>query len=114
MFSYPCSATQSHQPFFWTKLGPAQPNPTVWDDLKEPTVNLDMKELEDIFTVDTSTVNKPSKSSRDTTKNQSLTTLLDITRANNVGKVNFDYQYRSLTFLVQPSCWQESSSTKVK
>jgi len=58
----------------------------VWNDLKEPPVTLDIKELEDIFTVDTSTGIKARKSSDGSAKNQSLTTLLDITRANNVGE----------------------------
>lgn len=72
------------KPFFWTKLGPTQSSPTVWDDLGGQPVSLDVKELEEIFTVDTSAKSKIDKASKDTTKNQSLTTLLDITRANNV------------------------------
>jgi hypothetical protein len=48
-----------------------------------------MKELEEIFTVDAS-IGTNSKSGKDTTKNPALTTLLDITRANNVGKSTLD------------------------
>jgi diaphanous 1 len=50
-----------------------------------------MKELEEIFTVDNSS--KASKSGKDTAKTGSLTTLLDITRANNVGTLIPDCLY---------------------
>jgi len=77
------------QPFFWNKLSNVQLGSTVWSELRSPEgLVLDMKELEDTFTVDNSTQSGASQitSAFSLNKKQAVTTLLDITRANNVGE----------------------------
>ncbi|THH12248.1 hypothetical protein EW145_g96 [Phellinidium pouzarii] len=77
------------KPFFWTKVsntavGPTV-GPTVWDDLSnaESAISLDLKELEDTFSLEA----KPSKVSvpgQNSTRRGTVSTMLDITRANNI------------------------------
>lgn len=83
----------SLQPFFWNKLPNAQLGSTVWSELgSSEGFVLDMKELEDTFTVDNSTKSGASEtaSAFSLNKRQAVTTLLDITRANNVGECSSD------------------------
>ncbi|KAG8843928.1 hypothetical protein FRB91_002996, partial [Serendipita sp. 411] len=68
-------------PFFWNKITPNAARSTVWNDPTISSVTLDLKELEDTFTVDTS---KSKVVSKESIKYQAVTTLLDISRANNV------------------------------
>ena len=65
----------------------------MWSELGSPSgLVLDMKELEDTFTVGNSTQPgaSPMASGFSFNKKQAVTTLLDITRANNVGKCSPD------------------------
>lgn len=81
------------QPFFWNKLSNVQLGSTVWSELGAPEgLALDMKELEDTFTVDNSTQSGASQmaSAFSLNRKQAVTTLLDITRANNVGECSPD------------------------
>jgi len=81
------------QPFFWNKLSNAKLGSTVWSELGSPDgLVLDMKELEDTFTVDNSSKSTTSQtaSAFSLNKKQTVTTLLDITRANNVGECSSD------------------------
>jgi hypothetical protein len=70
------------KPFFWTKINNQNCGATVW---AESTISPDFKldDLEATFTID----NTPTSHSKaaNTTRKQSVTTLLDITRANNIG-----------------------------
>jgi diaphanous 1 len=82
------------KPFFWNKLSNAQLGSTVWSELDSPErFVLDMKELEYTFTVDNSTQSGASQtaSAISLNKKQAVTTLLDITRANNVGECSSDH-----------------------
>jgi len=77
------------KPFFWNKLSNALLGSTVWIELGSPEgLVLNMKELEDTFTVDNSTQSgaSPVASASSLIRKQAVTTLLDITRANNVGE----------------------------
>lgn len=74
------------QPFFWNKLPPYKLQTTVWNDIEQPEISLDLKELEDMFTVDNSNTSKLSQTAKGSTKNQAVATLLDITRANHIGE----------------------------
>jgi hypothetical protein len=69
------------KPFFWTKINNQNCGATVW---AESTISPDFKldDLEATFTID----NTPTSHSKaaNTTRKQSVTTLLDITRANNI------------------------------
>ena len=81
------------KPFFWNKLSNAQLGSTVWSELGSPEgLVLDMKELEDTFTVDNSTQSGASQaaSASSLIRKQTVTTLLDITRANNVGECSLN------------------------
>ena len=65
----------------------------MWSELgSSEGLVLDMKELEDTFTVDNSTQSGASQaaSAFSLTRKQAVTTLLDITRANNVGGCSSD------------------------
>ena len=61
----------------------------MWSELGSPEgLVLDMKELEDTFTIDNSKQSGASQaaSASSLIRKQTVTTLLDITRANNVGE----------------------------
>jgi hypothetical protein len=70
------------KPFFWNKLNNAPTAmATVWNDLPSH-IQLDLSDLESTFIID----DAPSTPSQLLSpKKQTVTTLLDITRANNVG-----------------------------
>lgn len=70
------------KPFFWNKLAPVQLQSTVWTEIDATLATIDTKELEDIFSVDNQPPSRQSK--RESNKQQAPTTLLDITRANNI------------------------------
>ncbi|TCD69991.1 hypothetical protein EIP91_005241 [Steccherinum ochraceum] len=73
--------TKRLKPFFWNKLQ-APTTTSVWND-KVPSLSVDLKDLESMFAIDA----QPSTSSKmsvTSPKKQNVTTLLDITRANNV------------------------------
>ena len=71
------------KPFFWTKLtGPATAS-TVWNETASE-FTIDLSDLESAFSIDDQ-ANK-SQLSVSAPKKQNVTTLLDITRANNVGE----------------------------
>ena len=68
------------KPFFWNKISPTGPV-TVWNDLPK-NIQFDFSDLESTFVID----NTPSTPSQLLSpKKQNVTTLLDITRANNIG-----------------------------
>lgn len=69
------------KPFFWNKL--SNPAATVWNDVPSD-VHFDMKDLESIFVIDNSPPT-PSQILLSPGRKQNVTTLLDITRANNIG-----------------------------
>jgi hypothetical protein len=75
------------KPFFWNKLQIANTSlgPTVWSSLalSAPEVDLDLSDLEATFVID-NTPPMPSKTASPGFKKANVTTLLDITRANNV------------------------------
>jgi len=68
------------KPFYWNKLNP-NGGITVWQDLPSDAV-VDLSDLESIFIID-NTPKTPSQLF--SPKKQNVTTLLDITRANNIG-----------------------------
>jgi len=83
------------KPFFWNKLGNTSVELTVWNDLTSggSSMDLDLKDLEETFIVDDGL--KPlngaagvagSKFGASQIKKANVTTMLDITRANNVGE----------------------------
>ncbi|EMD40584.1 hypothetical protein CERSUDRAFT_102967 [Gelatoporia subvermispora B] len=70
------------KPFFWNKLSPTTIASTVWSDVSTDTT-FDLEDLESTFSIDTSK-STDSQLSVTSPKKASVTTLLDITRANNV------------------------------
>ena len=75
------------RPFFWTKVGNQTAGPTVWDDVSTsvPSIDLDMKELVDTFALDAAPA-KVSMSPTNSPRKNSVLTLLDTNRANNIRK----------------------------
>ncbi|KAL5527808.1 hypothetical protein ACEPAG_6609 [Sanghuangporus baumii] len=73
------------KPFFWTKVNNQSTGPTVWDDVSTsvPSVDLDMKELVDTFALDAAPA-KVSLSALNSPRKNSVLTLLDTNRANNI------------------------------
>jgi hypothetical protein len=71
------------KPFFWNKLANLAVTPTVWNEAV-PNITFDMDEVEKTFTIDNSSLAQ-SQILKSPSKKQNVTTLLDITRANNVG-----------------------------
>ncbi|KAG8953015.1 hypothetical protein FRC00_006501, partial [Tulasnella sp. 408] len=71
------------KPFFWNKLGAPTVASTVWAELDGGYAAIDMKDLEEAFSLTTS---KPSSqpTSPTQTKKQAVSSLLDITRAQNI------------------------------
>ncbi|GLB34079.1 putative diaphanous FH3 domain contatinign protein [Lyophyllum shimeji] len=69
------------KPFFWNKLAGPSVAATVWNDVPS-SISFNMDDLEAIFVID----NAPSTPSQilSPTRKQNVTTLLDITRANNI------------------------------
>lgn len=80
-FSRAAKPTKKLKPFFWTKLT-TEAESTVWNDIT-PDISFGMDDLDATFTIDNqASAPRPSSTSA---KNQNVTTLLDITRAQNVG-----------------------------
>ncbi|KAL5507835.1 hypothetical protein ACEPAH_5453 [Sanghuangporus vaninii] len=73
------------KPFFWTKVTNQSTGPTVWDDVSTsvPSIDLDMKELVDTFALDAAPT-KVSLSPLNSPRKNSVLTLLDTNRANNI------------------------------
>ncbi|THH10298.1 hypothetical protein EW146_g8409 [Bondarzewia mesenterica] len=72
------------RPFFWNKLQPASLASTVWSDVSSSSVPFfAMDDLESTFTMDNA-ASPLSPVSNTPARKQSVTTLLDITRANHV------------------------------
>jgi len=67
------------KPFFWNKVNPTN-SVTVWHDLP-PVVQIDLSDLEATFVVD----NTPTSPSLLSPQRQNVKTVLDISRANNIG-----------------------------
>ncbi|TFY52581.1 hypothetical protein EVJ58_g9930, partial [Rhodofomes roseus] len=70
------------KPFFWNKLSAPALGSTVWTQI-QPDAAFDLTDLEATFAID-NTPTSPSQMSVTSPRKQSVTTLLDITRANNV------------------------------
>lgn len=81
----PARPVKRLKPFFWNKLNaPALPS-TIWGEIPQEAT-FDLGDLESTFAIE----NAPSSSSQlsvTSPKKQNVTTMLDITRANNVGKL---------------------------
>lgn len=73
------------KPFFWNKVGNNNVAATVWNDVPE-SLAFDLGDLEATFTINNDQVSSSHVLSSPTMK-QNVTTLLDITRANNIGKL---------------------------
>jgi len=75
------------KPFFWNKLSNNILESTVWSGLPF-SVDFDLSDLEATFVIDNTTPTMPNSkiSVGSQVKKGNVTTLLDITRANNVGK----------------------------
>lgn len=72
------------KPFFWNKLGASNVASTVWGEASSPTP-FSLDDLEDTFSLE----NPPTPvtaSAITSPKRQAVITLLDITRANNIGR----------------------------
>lgn len=75
------------QPFFWNKLETPGLGTTVWAELQDSEITLDLKDLEDTFSLSSAPKASPSQPAAQTKKKQAPSTLLDITRAQNIGGV---------------------------
>jgi hypothetical protein len=67
------------KPFFWKKINPPS-TATVWHDLPLD-IQIDLSDLESTFVVHKT----PTTHSHLSQKKHNVTTVLDITRANNIG-----------------------------
>ncbi|CAE6539850.1 unnamed protein product [Rhizoctonia solani] len=72
------------KPFFWDKVSTAGGVQTVWGQLGMMGGQVDLTDLEDVFTLDQAPPKPVSTSNTTKNKPQQVTTMLDITRANNV------------------------------
>ncbi|KAJ6572601.1 hypothetical protein B0H10DRAFT_2106751 [Mycena sp. CBHHK59/15] len=70
------------KPFFWNKLNNPAVSATVWNE-PPAGITFSMDDLEATFTID-NTPTTPSQLRLSPSKKQAVTTLLDITRANNI------------------------------
>ncbi|EJD01599.1 FH2-domain-containing protein [Fomitiporia mediterranea MF3/22] len=73
------------RPFFWTKVTVQAAGPSVWDDVLSTgsSIDLDLKELEETFSLEAAP-SKVASSPQNSPRKTSVTTLLDTTRANNI------------------------------
>ena len=72
------------KPFFWDKVSVPTTAPNVWNASSAQTPSVDLSDLEAMFRID----DNPSTTSQtpaSPSKKRNVTTLLDITRANNIG-----------------------------
>ncbi|PPQ68279.1 hypothetical protein CVT26_006195 [Gymnopilus dilepis] len=87
------------KPFFWNKINNPNGTATVWNDLPVD-VQVDFSDLESTFVIDTA-ASAPSQLL--SPKKQNVTTLLDITRANNIAimlsRIKLDYPQIRRTIL---------------
>ncbi|KAJ3551751.1 hypothetical protein NM688_g4527 [Phlebia brevispora] len=74
--------TKRLKPFFWTKLSAGTTTQTVWDELASD-VAIDLDDLEPTFAMDSSSISS-SQISLTSPKKPGVTTLLDITRSQNI------------------------------
>lgn len=72
------------KPFFWNKLNAPTLPTTVWGEIAGE-FTFDMEDLESTFAIENS-ASTTSQMSVTSPKKQNVTTLLDITRANNIGQ----------------------------
>jgi len=80
--------TKKLKPFFWNKVNPTN-SVTVWCDLP-PDARIDLSDLEATFVVD----NTPtSPSPLLSPQKQNVKTVLDISRANNIGRLSRLYLF---------------------
>jgi diaphanous 1 len=82
MGSQMAKSSKKLKPFFWTKLTTPIES-TVWSDIASD-IKFEMEDLEVTFTINNTRVSSLPVSTQPS-KRQSVTTLLDITRAQNVG-----------------------------
>ena len=84
----PISAARQKRlrPFFWNKLSATSLDSTIWNDI-DHTVHFDLNDLEGTFTLDANAGNvKAAPAPKLSQKKQNVVTLLDINRANHIGK----------------------------
>ncbi|ELU45562.1 RhoA GTPase effector DIA/Diaphanous [Rhizoctonia solani AG-1 IA] len=74
------------KPFFWDKVSSTGSVQTVWGQLGMMGGQVDLNDLEEVFSLDQAPPKPVSTSNLTKGKAQQVTTMLDITRANNVGK----------------------------
>jgi diaphanous 1 len=72
------------KPFFWNKLGAASLDATIWTDVSSD-ISLDFGDLEATFTIENVPTPTSSQMTVASKKTQGVTTLLDITRSQNIG-----------------------------
>ncbi|CAE6362187.1 unnamed protein product, partial [Rhizoctonia solani] len=72
------------KPFFWDKVSSTGGVQTVWGQLGMMGGQIDLTDLEDVFSLDQAPSKPASASNTTKSKQQQVTTMLDITRANNV------------------------------
>lgn len=78
----PARPTKRLKPFFWDKITGLNVSSTVWNDVTAD-IQLDLEDLEATFAIDNA---QPTPSQiLSPSRKQNVITLLDITRANNVG-----------------------------
>ena len=98
------------KPFFWTKLPPQLVRSTFWVDL--PNATVDLKDLESDFAVVGKNHDKTTRAISDVRagKKPGFTTLLGVTRANNIGlsKLGRIHSSFPLSSIKQRSCYRES------
>lgn len=76
------------KPFFWDKVSVPNTAANVWNAPTSQAQLVDLSDLEAMFRID----NNPSTTSQtpaSPSKKRNVTTLLDITRANNIGITSF-------------------------
>jgi diaphanous 1 len=86
------------KPFFWTKLSASVVSSTIWNEVNAD-VDLDLKDLEFTFSME-SVPSGSSQMSGKQSKKQGPTTLLDGTRAQNVGRSQ-RMQYRNMVLMIK-------------
>jgi diaphanous 1 len=74
------------KPFFWDKSVVASGTHTVWGQLGMIGGQVELGDLEEVFSLEQTSSKPASTSQVAKSKKQQVTTMLDITRANNVGK----------------------------
>lgn len=74
------------KPFFWDKSVVASGTHTIWGQLGMIGGQIELNDLEEVFSLEQTTPKSPSVTQAPKNKKQQVTTMLDITRANNVGE----------------------------